>query len=72
MFSKDFGSKGQATSTVPKGRITLTIVATVLFIDNECWDGVPFIMEAGKACSAHPMGSYAMQIGCKSVSLSTS
>merc|ERR1719499_112490 len=35
--------------TVPKGSVTPTFAATVLRINNERWDGVPFILRAGKA-----------------------
>lgn len=35
--------------TVPKGSITPTFAAAALFIDNARWDGVPFLMKAGKA-----------------------
>ncbi|KAI3989920.1 hypothetical protein MKX01_040890, partial [Papaver californicum] len=35
--------------TIPKNSITPTFAAAVLFIDNARWDGVPFLMEAGKA-----------------------
>lgn len=35
--------------TVPKGSNTPTFAAIVLRIHNERWDGVPFIMKAGKA-----------------------
>ncbi|KAL9386663.1 hypothetical protein Peur_019787 [Populus x canadensis] len=36
-------------STVPKGSLTPTFAAAALFIDNARWDGVPFLMKAGKA-----------------------
>ena len=36
--------------TVPKGSVTATFVLAVLFICNERWDGVPFIMRCGKGC----------------------
>ncbi|EFJ19385.1 hypothetical protein SELMODRAFT_419253 [Selaginella moellendorffii] len=36
-------------STVPKNRITPTFAAAALFIDNARWDGMPFLMKAGKA-----------------------
>jgi len=32
---------------VPKDSITPTYAQTVLFINNERWDGVPFILRAG-------------------------
>ena len=35
--------------TVPKGSITPTFAAAALFINNARWDGVPFLMKAGKA-----------------------
>lgn len=35
--------------TVPKGSLTPTFSAAALFIDNARWDGVPFLMKAGKA-----------------------
>jgi glucose-6-phosphate 1-dehydrogenase len=35
--------------TVPKGSITPTFAALALHIDNARWDGVPFLMKAGKA-----------------------
>ncbi|KAI4340634.1 hypothetical protein MLD38_025448 [Melastoma candidum] len=35
--------------TVAEGSLTPTFAATVLFIDNARWDGVPFLMKAGKA-----------------------
>lgn len=35
--------------TVPRGSITPTFAAAALFIDNARWDGVPFLMKAGKA-----------------------
>jgi glucose-6-phosphate 1-dehydrogenase len=35
--------------TVPEGSLCPTFAATVLWIDNERWDGVPFILKAGKA-----------------------
>ena len=35
-------------STVPKGSVCPTYAATVLYINNERWEGVPFIMKAGK------------------------
>ncbi|KAA3474753.1 glucose-6-phosphate 1-dehydrogenase, chloroplastic-like [Gossypium australe] len=36
-------------STVPKNSITPTFAAAALFINNARWDGVPFLMKAGKA-----------------------
>ena len=35
--------------TVPKGSVTPTYAAAVLRINNERWDGVPFILRCGKA-----------------------
>lgn len=35
--------------TVPKGSVTPTFATTVLRVNNARWDGVPFIMKAGKA-----------------------
>ncbi|XP_040180762.1 glucose-6-phosphate 1-dehydrogenase isoform X1 [Rana temporaria] len=35
--------------TVPKGSSTPTFATAVLYIQNERWDGVPFIMRCGKA-----------------------
>uniref|UniRef100_A0A2P2LJD4 Glucose-6-phosphate 1-dehydrogenase n=1 Tax=Rhizophora mucronata TaxID=61149 RepID=A0A2P2LJD4_RHIMU len=35
--------------TVPKGSVTPTFAAAALFINNARWDGVPFLMKAGKA-----------------------
>nr|BAK22408.1 glucose-6-phosphate dehydrogenase [Nicotiana benthamiana] len=35
--------------TVPNGSITPTFSAAALFINNARWDGVPFLMKAGKA-----------------------
>lgn len=36
-------------ATVPKGSVCPTFATTVLWIHNERWEGVPFIMKAGKA-----------------------
>lgn len=38
--------------TVPKGSITETFAACAVFIDNPRWDGVPFLLKAGKALSS--------------------
>ncbi|CAN6471846.1 unnamed protein product [Victoria cruziana] len=38
--------------TVPKDSRTPTFAAAALFIDNARWDGVPFLMKAGKALHA--------------------
>ena len=35
--------------TVPKGSVTPTYAAAVLRLNNERWDGVPFILRCGKA-----------------------
>jgi len=35
--------------TVPKDSVTPTFAAAALFINNARWDGVPFLMKAGKA-----------------------
>ncbi|PSS13697.1 Glucose-6-phosphate 1-dehydrogenase [Actinidia chinensis var. chinensis] len=35
--------------TVPQGSLTPTFAAAALFIDNARWEGVPFLMKAGKA-----------------------
>ncbi|OUS47761.1 glucose-6-phosphate 1-dehydrogenase chloroplast precursor [Ostreococcus tauri] len=35
--------------TVPKGSLCPTFAAMALFIDNARWDGVPFLLKAGKA-----------------------
>ncbi|XP_076131632.1 glucose-6-phosphate 1-dehydrogenase isoform X1 [Alosa pseudoharengus] len=35
--------------TVPKGSTTATYCAAVLYVHNERWDGVPFILRCGKA-----------------------
>lgn len=35
--------------TVPTDSLTPTFAAAALFIDNARWDGVPFLMKAGKA-----------------------
>ncbi|XP_059656621.1 glucose-6-phosphate 1-dehydrogenase, chloroplastic [Cornus florida] len=35
--------------TVPRNSLTPTFAAAALFIDNARWDGVPFLMKAGKA-----------------------
>lgn len=34
--------------TVPEGSITATYALAVLKINNERWDGVPFILKCGK------------------------
>jgi len=35
--------------TVPKNSITATFAACAVFVDNPRWDGVPFLLKAGKA-----------------------
>lgn len=35
--------------TVPKGSVTPTFATVVMRVNNQRWDGVPFIMKAGKA-----------------------
>jgi len=35
--------------TVPKGSTTATFATVVLFVDNDRWSGVPWILKAGKA-----------------------
>lgn len=35
--------------TVPNNSVTPTFAAAALFINNARWDGVPFLMKAGKA-----------------------
>lgn len=35
-------------STVPKGSKTPTYAMAVMYIRNERWDGVPFILKCGK------------------------
>lgn len=50
----DPNGKGEALTgylddpTVPEGSITPTYAAAVLRINNERWDGVPFILKCGK------------------------
>ncbi|XP_047315789.1 glucose-6-phosphate 1-dehydrogenase, chloroplastic-like [Impatiens glandulifera] len=50
-FSKDGKTYQGYTDdpTVPKDSITPTFAAAALFINNARWDGVPFLMKAGKA-----------------------
>nr|XP_033776188.1 glucose-6-phosphate 1-dehydrogenase [Geotrypetes seraphini]XP_033776193.1 glucose-6-phosphate 1-dehydrogenase [Geotrypetes seraphini] len=36
-------------ATVPAGSLTATFAVVVLYIQNERWDGVPFILRCGKA-----------------------
>uniref|UniRef100_A0A673UAN8 Glucose-6-phosphate 1-dehydrogenase n=1 Tax=Suricata suricatta TaxID=37032 RepID=A0A673UAN8_SURSU len=35
--------------TVPRGSTTATFAAVVLYVENERWEGVPFILRCGKA-----------------------
>lgn len=42
--------------TVPKGSKCATFVVLRLFINNDRWDGVPFIIEAGKAVERRYLG----------------
>lgn len=39
----------QDDPTVPKGSCTPTFATAVLYVQNERWDGVPFILRCGKA-----------------------
>nr|XP_060511797.1 glucose-6-phosphate 1-dehydrogenase [Panthera onca] len=47
--------EGEATKgylddpTVPRGSITATFAAVVLYVENERWEGVPFVLRCGKA-----------------------
>lgn len=46
------GDEGQGyldDPTVPKGSVTPTFATAVLYVKNERWDGVPFILRCGKA-----------------------
>lgn len=45
----DFRSASLAPLARSKGSNTPTFAVTVLFIKNERWDGVPFVLKAGKA-----------------------
>ena len=40
--------------TVPKGSVSPTFAAMVLWINNPRWEGVPFIMKAGKGELSRP------------------
>ncbi|KAK9317344.1 glucose-6-phosphate dehydrogenase [Lipomyces starkeyi] len=42
----------QDDATVPKGSRCPTFAAIVMYIKNDRWDGVPFILKAGKALDA--------------------
>ena len=47
--SSDKGKPGYLDDeTVPKGSKCPTFAAMTLFINNDRWSGVPFIMKAGK------------------------
>ena len=37
--------------TVPKGSVTATYASAVMRINNERWDGTPFILRCGKGDS---------------------
>jgi glucose-6-phosphate 1-dehydrogenase len=50
-------------STVPKGSLTPTFAAAALFIGNARWDGVPFLMKAGKALHTKRYGIFHLSIG---------
>ncbi|XP_066527114.1 glucose-6-phosphate 1-dehydrogenase-like [Hoplias malabaricus] len=39
----------QDDSTVPKGSCTATFATAVLYVHNERWEGVPFVLRCGKA-----------------------
>ncbi|XP_043426354.1 glucose-6-phosphate 1-dehydrogenase isoform X2 [Prionailurus bengalensis] len=47
--------EGEATKgylddpTVPRGSVTATFAAVVLYVENERWEGVPFVLRCGKA-----------------------
>ncbi|KAK3236561.1 hypothetical protein CYMTET_53303 [Cymbomonas tetramitiformis] len=41
--------------TVPPGSKCPTFAMVVLYVQNERWDGVPFILKAGKALNEHKM-----------------
>jgi glucose-6-phosphate 1-dehydrogenase len=46
--------------TVPNNSLTPTFAAAALFIDNARWDGVPFLMKAGKALHKKGCGQYSL------------
>ncbi|XP_014882911.1 glucose-6-phosphate 1-dehydrogenase-like, partial [Poecilia latipinna] len=54
-YAGDPGGEGEAKlgylddPTVPKGSCTPTFATAVLYVQNERWDGVPFILRCGKA-----------------------
>ena len=39
--------------TVPKGSVCPTFACTTLYVNNPRWEGVPFILKAGKGKSNH-------------------
>ena len=51
--------EGEATKAylddpmVPRGSTTATFAAVILYMGNERWDGVPFILHYGKALNEH-------------------
>ncbi|RHN40624.1 putative glucose-6-phosphate dehydrogenase (NADP(+)) [Medicago truncatula] len=47
-------------STVPMGSLTPTFAAAALFIGNARWDGVPFLMKAGKALHTKRYGTFSL------------
>lgn len=47
--------------TVPNDSLTPTFAAAALFIDNARWDGVPFLMKAGKALNTR---RYILYMNC--------
>ena len=40
-------------TTVPAGSVTPTYAMAVMYIRNERWDGVPFILKCGKGADIH-------------------
>jgi glucose-6-phosphate 1-dehydrogenase len=53
--------------TVPSNSITPTFAAAALFIDNARWDGVPFLMKAGKALHNRRLEKRILSNTCKSL-----
>lgn len=47
--------------TVPNDSTTPTFAAAAIFIDNARWDGVPFLMKAGKALHTRRLAFYPLQ-----------
>ncbi|KAE9457825.1 hypothetical protein C3L33_10255, partial [Rhododendron williamsianum] len=47
--------------TVPNDSFTPTFAAAALFIDNARWDGVPFLMKAGKALHTNRLAEIRVQ-----------